>query len=332
MPAALRLPDLTLPFPGEFHPGADEWERDANDWLATHLDDPSALRQLARTRAGRVVARTADPEASADLLRWYARFVIWGFWFDDLLIDDHPADSPILVPAVASVLDILDTGVGTGAAGAALEEAFAAVVRSLREILHPDQFTRWSIEMRLWFTSMIAQNKLRAQGSVPSVKTYKTIRRYTVCAFPCIVLIDASHEKSVDWDQYHDPDLAALRTHAANVTAWQNDIFSFFSESYHPGRFWNLPSIYVARGTSAQEALDRTARDAAREVDAFTARAASVETTDARRRSHLRTLTSWMRGCHDWSHEAAARYVGWWGDDQPGSAGHPAGTGGVGAG
>ncbi|WP_199429650.1 terpene synthase family protein [Qaidamihabitans albus] len=238
--------------------------------------------------------------------------LIWGFWFDDELVDDLPANSPLQAPAIASLLRMLDVGRGTGAAGAQLEAAFSSVLDGLGAELSAGQFARWCLEMRLWFTSLLLQNRLRATDTVPGVETYKTVRRYTVCSYAPIVLLDASWGSGVDWDDYYQPDLVSLRSRASNVTAWQNDIFSFFSEQRHPGNFWNLPTVYMAHGCTAEEAIRKTAGDAALEVEAFIRHAARAEPSlPAAQRMHIRSLRSWMRGCYDWSHEATGRYVGW---------------------
>lgn len=304
------LPDMTIPFPDVCHPEIDRIEREAMAWVSRFAPDV-AIGALMKTRAGRIVARTACADASPDLLRAYGKMLAWGFWFDDRLIDNAPADCPESMLAVASVLDILDGGRGTGAAGDPMEAAFAEVVHDLRRILPGTAFIEWQIEMRLWFTSICLQNALRISARVPDAGTYKTIRLYTVCSFPCIVLIDASHRVSVSWDDYHQPALTRLRQRAANVVAWQNDIFSFFAEREHPGQFWNLPSLYAAHGRTAEAAIEQTAQDVAAELAAFQREQSQLPPVTAGRAAHLRSLRQWMRGCRDWSLEATGRYVGW---------------------
>jgi hypothetical protein len=304
----LALPDMTLPFPATCHPDVDEIERDALAWAASRVG-PAMLARLADTRAGRIVARTADPRAPRDLLDAYARFLVWGFWFDDEFVDDLPPDSPRHAPAIAAVLDILDTGRGTGEVVA---DALREVVAGLETVLLPEQFARWREETRMWFASMTFQNVMRAAHRTPAVQEYQTLRRYTVCSYPCIVLIDASHGPLVGWDDYHDAEMATLRRHAANVVAWQNDVFSYFVERGHPGQFWNLPTVHIAHGLQPHHALHRTARDTAAEVATFRGRvAAGWPDLSTAQRSHVDSLRSWMRGCHDWALEATGRYTGW---------------------
>lgn len=306
------LPDMAIPFPGVCHPDIDRIEREAMTWVSRFAPDV-AMPVLEKTRAGRIVARTASPEAPPDLLAAYGKFLAWGFWFDDRFIDDAPADCAESIPAVVSVLDILDKGKGTGAAGARMEAAFGEVVHDLRRILPGAQFIRWQIEMRLWFTSMGLQNALRVSARTPDVSTYKTVRLYTVCSFPCIVLIDASHRISISQDDYHHPALTRLRERAASIVAWQNDIFSFFIERDHPGQFWNLPSVYAAQGRAAEASIAQAARDVAAELRAFQHDQARLPALTPGQAAHLSSLRQWMKGCRDWSLEATGRYHGWLG-------------------
>ncbi|WP_221360405.1 terpene synthase family protein [Streptomyces beigongshangae] len=302
---------MSLPFPPTCHPAVEDIEREAMTWVSEFVDVPT-LRHLEKTRAGRIAARTAAPQASVDLLHAYSRMLAWGFWFDDEFVDDLSATSPLHLPAIASVLDILDGRRGTGAAGEAMETALVDVMSGLRLVLTREQFSRWCTELRLWFASMTLQNQMRATGVTPSVATYKTTRLYTVCSFACIVLIDASWGDHIRWNDYHDPRLTSLRHRAANVTAWQNDVFSYFAEERHPGKFWNLPAVYRAHGLDIGEALIKTVQDATDEVAAFSREATTAgPSLSSGQKFHLRSLTGWMRGCHDWSLEAAERYVGW---------------------
>ncbi|MEU2718570.1 hypothetical protein [Streptomyces sp. NPDC007205] len=306
-----HLPIMDVPYEPTCHPEVKKLERDAIDWVSTFAPN-AAIPHLAKTRSGRIVARTVAPGAPAGLLRAYGRMLAWGFWFDDEFVDDLTADSPAHLSAVTSVMDILDKGYGTGAAGERMETAFCEVVDGLRAALPAGSFQRWCIEMRLWFASMALQNHMRASNAIPSIACYKTTRLYTVCSFACIVIIDASWGDHVGWDDYWAPDAAALRLRAANVAAWQNDVFSYFAERDHPGRFWNLPSLYTAHGLTVEEALQRTAADAADEIAGFDRHVASLPAPVPPAMSyHIRSLRNWMRGCHDWSLEASSRYVGW---------------------
>jgi hypothetical protein len=304
------LPDMTIPFSSVCHDDIDRLEQQALEWGGQYAPG-TMMSLLKKTRAGRIVARTASLAASPDLLRAYGKMLVWGFWFDDRFIDDAPADSPDLMPAIASMLRILDADQGKGAAGRPMEAAFTDVISDLQQVLSGAQYSLWQIEMRLWFTSMCLQNVLRISTKPPSPDTYKTVRLYTVCSFPCIVLIDASHPITVNWDTYQHPDLARLRRHAANIVAWQNDVFSFFAEQRHPGKFWNLPSVYATRGHTAEESIKLTARDVAAELRAYQQEEAALQTVTTQQSAHLQSLRQWMRGCRDWSLETRERYFGW---------------------
>jgi hypothetical protein len=236
----------------------------------------------------------------------------WGFWFDDEFVDDLPAASTRHLPAITSVLNMLDGLGGTGAAGQGMEAAFQEVLNALDRTLTDQQFGLWKAEMRLWFASMTLQNTMRAASAAPSVAEYKTMRLYSVCTMPCIVIIDASWGEEADLQAYWSPQMTAMRICAANVVAWQNDVFSYFAERAHPGRFWNLPTLYMAHGLGGTAAVKQAAEDARDELAVFLASEAQIsESMTTSQSSQLRSLKNWMRGCHDWSHEAIGSYIGW---------------------
>lgn len=308
------LPDMSLPFPATCCSDIDLIERDAVDWAALRMD-PAQLGRIRKTKAGRVVARTASRAAPREFLDAYAHFVVWGFWFDDLFVDDAEPDAPMCAPAIASMLDILDTGVGTGAAGKEVEDVFAEVLDELGALLTSAQMIRWQQEVRTWFCSMAFQNAMRQQ--TPTVEAYKALRRYSVCAYPCLVLIEASHGDYTGYDDWQHPQVAALRVRCVNQVAWSNDVFSYHMEKDHPGGFWNLPTVYQAHGLSEQEALERTAADVATETHAFVRQETSGPRLTAGQQCCVDSMRSWMSGCLDWHREAADRYTGWASDNDP---------------
>ena len=305
------LPDMSLPIPASCHPAIDQIECDAQDWMADRIPSDAAAH-LAKTRAGRIAARTTDPRAPRRLVDPYARFLLWAFWLDDEFADELPADSPAQAPAIASVLDILDTGRGTGAAGQAMEATLKEISADLAAILPHSQFTRWQEQMRIWLSSLTLQNALRAAPQPPTIAVYQAVRRYTVCSYPSITLIDATRDPRIGWAEWHDPDLAVLRRHASHVVGWHNDVFSYFTEKAYPGRFWNLPAVHAAHGLSPDQALDQAAREVVAEFEQFqTQERAIASRLTATQRCHIDSLKSWMRACHDWHLEAVDRYMGW---------------------
>lgn len=306
----LQQLDMEIPFASSCHASVDQLEQDGTDWLAAYAPDET-VEHVKKARAGRIAARTCSEHASYPLLKAYTYMLVWGFWFDDAMVDDVAASSPQHLPAITSVLDILDAAGGTGAAGHFMEVAFAEVLNELSHVLTSSQYQLWQSEMRLWFASMTLQNAMRSIGSAPSVPAYKTMRRYSVCTMPCIVIIDASWGQGVDIQTYWEPQMSRLRTRAANVVAWQNDIFSFYAEREHPGLFWNLPTVYQAHGMTQEEAITQTAQDARGEVEGFRQDEQRHRPFTLAQARHVYSLKNWMRGCHDWAREAAHRYIGW---------------------
>ncbi|MDS1272356.1 terpene synthase family protein [Lipingzhangella sp. LS1_29] len=309
MSAKLTLPDMTVNIPAKCHPDIDRIERDATSWAADRVQ-PDTLRRIRNTRAGRIVARTVSSDCPRSLLDAYAHFLVWGFWFDDLCVDDVEPDAPLRTAAIASVLEILDTGKGTGAAGHGVEAALAEVLNELEAALSPAQMARWRQEMRTWFCSMVFQNAMRQQ--TPTINSYKALRRYSVCTYPCLVLIEASHGAHVDREAWPHTGLEELRVHCSNQVGWSNDVVSYHMEREHPGGFWNLPTVYQAHGLTEREAVQRSADDSVAEAQIFARKESEL-------RGHLTAgqlcsvdaMRSWMRGCLDWHLEATDRYFGW---------------------
>lgn len=313
MPLQSALPDMQLPFETLCHPAIDEVEAYGNLWAARFLPDP-VLSALRKARAGRIVARTSSPDAPMELLQACTRMASWGFWFDDALSDNVDPASPQQLPAILSIIDLLDGRPGTGAAGEAVEAGFRDVLNGMNRVLPDDVYARWACEMRVWLCSLALQNQQRAAPVVPTPAGYKTMRLYSVCSLPSIVPIDASWtgQAPVDTDTYWHPQLTAMRLLASDVVAWQNDIFSFFAEKNLPGRFWNLPGVYQARGASQDEAMQRAARDVQVAVEEFQHRETGLaDSLTPAQATHIASCKQWMRGVRDWSYEVAERYIGW---------------------
>ncbi|MFJ6799001.1 hypothetical protein [Streptomyces sp. NPDC091268] len=312
MTLSLSLPDMRLPFDSVCHQQIDAVEAYGVQWAARFMPEP-VLDSLRKARAGRIIAHTSSPDAPLELLQVCTRMASWGFWFDDALSDNVDPASPHQLPAILSVIDLLDGRPGTGAAGENVEAGFRDVMEGMNTVLAADVYARWACEMRLWLCSLALQNQQRATPAIPTPAAYKTMRLYSVCSLPSIVPIDATWPTApVDWDTYWQPQMTALRLIAADVVAWQNDIFSFFAEQSLPGRFWNLPGVYQALGATQGEAMEQAAHDVRNAVAQFQEReAALTPTLTPAQATHIASCKQWMRGVHDWSYEVAERYVGW---------------------
>lgn len=307
--AALSMPVMHVPFPATRHPDLERIEADAMTWAAERLD-PVSLDRVKKTLVGTYVAYTAGPDCARALLDAYAHFLVWGFWFDDLFVDDVEPDAPEHTAAIASVLAVLDTRHGTGAAGEAIERALTEVMDELEAVLTHSQMSRWRQEMHIWFCAMAFQNAMRKQ--TPTVEGYKALRRCSVAIYPCLPLVEASHKARIPSSDPHHPTIEELRVHCANQVAWANDVFSYHLEQGHPGGFWNLPTVYQAHGLTAQEAINQAAADANAEALAFARKqtAGHHQLTSAQQLC-IDAMRSCMRGVLDWQRTATDRYTGW---------------------
>jgi hypothetical protein len=306
-----KLPQLFMPFPSRSHPERDQTELVGHEWVRSYEPTEAQYKRIIESKSGHFVSRAA-PQAPRRMLDCYTRFLVWSFWFDDQVVDDTDPDSPLLVPATASIIDILNGGPGTGTTGAGMEKAFADVLDELRSVLSAVQFTCFATETREWMLSFAMQNRLRSAKQAPSLNTYLTTRHYTSDILPWLVLAGASQGAELSLDEYYSAELTALRAHATNVTAWQNDIFSFFAESRHPGLYWNIPAIFCARGYTTEQAMQKTADLANAEIEHYLAAKTRIEhQASPGIKAFLVGCEDMMRAGHDWSHELAERYPGW---------------------
>jgi hypothetical protein len=306
-----ELPQMLMPFPSRCHPERDETEIAGLEWVRSYVSDDARYQRIVEAKSGHFVARLA-PRAPRHMLDSYTRFLMWSFWFDDQVVDDADANSPLLVPATASNIDMLSGGAGTGAAGAGLEKAFSDVLGELRSVLSVVQFTCFAVETREWMLSFAMQNRLRSTEEPPQLSTYLTTRHYTADILPWLVLAGVAEGADLSWDEYHSPELTALRTHATNITAWQNDIFSFFAESRHPGRYWNIPAVFRAHGCTTEQAVQKAADLANAEVEKFlTVKARAEHQLSPGAQAFMVGCENMIRAGYDWSHELADRYPGW---------------------
>ncbi|MFF1415985.1 hypothetical protein ACFVX6_40515 [Streptomyces sp. NPDC058289] len=115
MTLSLSLPDMCLPFESVCHRQIDTVEAYGVQWAARFMP-AEVLESLRKARAGRIIAHTSSPDAPLDLLQVCTRMASWGFWFDDALSDNVDPASPHQLPAILSIVDLLDGRPGMGAA------------------------------------------------------------------------------------------------------------------------------------------------------------------------------------------------------------------------
>lgn len=307
----LPLPKLAMPIPELCHPEVADVERTALEWIGRRDVSARTRQRLANTRSGLLISRIA-PFASRGMLDCMTQLMIWGIWFDDEFADAMHPESPYQVPAVTSVMGMLNFEKGSGAAGTPLEVAWAEIISDLVSLCTHFEFDRWRTETRNWLMGTVLQSRLRLTEEPPSLVTYTATRFYAVGCTPWIVLSHASRGRELTWEDYTSPESIALRTHATNVVAWQNDIFSLFAESEHPGVFWNLPAVFQAQGAGIEEAAQASAEMANQAMASFNAcKAEYAAVLSEPARLYVESCEHVMRGAYDWSHEIADRYHGW---------------------
>jgi hypothetical protein len=306
----IKVPAFDFPWPGGCHPDAAGIEARMIKWGARHSLIPTAdyHARVARTRYGFLAAR-CYPRARPALVQAIADYFLWFFLADDLFVDRVETVTAATITNLTAMIDVLDYP-RRRASPVYGESAWLDICQRLRACLSREHFERFAAGMRMWASTAGLQIINHLQARPIDISVYETIRRHTGGMNPCLALSDAANAGPVTPDEYHQPDVQALRAHASNIVCWSNDIQSLAIEARQPGQFRNMVTIYASQGHNLQEAVDITARRVRSEISSFTHLSRQVESrATPALRGYITGMRDWMHGYQDWFDHDTERYA-----------------------
>jgi hypothetical protein len=296
------LPAIYMPLPVASHQRAQLLEEETIEFLRRHgfIDDRERELELRAAGFGKLAALTL-PHGDFELAQIQSDIVALLF-----LTDDTEIEQPALAGSLRRVADHCMTSVRALRnpdidPGAGKYRALTEVVLRLRNIVTLAQLDRFVGSLIDQYLASCCEVMHLAQGVIPSIENYNTIRLATAWDLGLEFFIEMSHHCELDGSMRWRPDILELRTSAMRIICYCQDLLTGVRE-VELGTTFNMPMIIAReRGISLQHAFDHLADLLNAEVRRFTV------LSDRLLASHShRNLRHWLRG---WTHWASGHYV-----------------------
>ncbi|QFZ22210.1 terpene synthase family protein [Saccharothrix syringae] len=302
---SVRLRPSYCPVPEAIHPRAAELERDALAWVDRLglAADEEQFTLLRRTRSAEFCARFA-PHGDYEGLRLAARWVYWGFLFDDRRCDtgrfgDDPHRFPRMAGAVQRAMDAPWSDPGDDRYARAVQD----VVRGMYGLRTPTQARRFTEAHRAWLFSVTWQVAVRALRHLPDLDEYTSLRLQSAGGGPTIALLEIANGPEVPGAEMDSPAVRALTEMAITVASWDNDFQSYHRERAEDPAYPNLITVLARdRGLHADVAAEEATRLRDRVLTRFLRlrEAVTARPVSAALRLYLDGLGHAVRGNLDW--------------------------------
>lgn len=255
---------------------------------------------------------------SADLLTVSAEWISWLFVIDDQLDEgEHGLDPAAAVRRLEPLMDRLRTLTLRPGSDDPLEAGLADVWHEVRMRMPADWARTFADDVRGYLQGCIWEAGNRAAQRVPDINEYLPMRRLAGAIWPSFSLLEVVSEASLPTGVQDDLVLRELRTTAADVVCWTNDVQAMEKEDAQ-GDVHNLAIIIresrhcgteTARGLAMDLISLRLADFARREaqLDDWLERTGVAPEDQRRVRLHVQGLKDWMRGHMDWG-QTTVRY------------------------
>ncbi|MGK5450160.1 terpene synthase family protein [Streptomyces radiopugnans] len=232
---AVEMPPFYCPIDSAAHPGADEAERRAVDWI-----DRFGFCRTSAERARVLAGDSADfyarfaPEAGPACLWVAACWVYWGFAIDDARCDEgamsrDPAAFSAMAELVQRALELPGPR--------RFDDPYAAAVHDLGERFRacatPVQVRRFLHVHRAWLAGVQWQIGNRARGHMPTLDDYLTMRLHSAGGEPTYAMLEIANRAEVPAREMDSPAVCALTEMAILVAALDNDRHSLAREIGH---------------------------------------------------------------------------------------------------
>jgi hypothetical protein len=295
-------------------PWAAEVESHVRRWVRSVglVRSSQAGDRFDRTRTGDLSARgyatavsQADLEAATD---WISCL----FFIDDQFDEGRAGRDPRAVHALCQPLRsaLIGDAEHASTAGSPLPVAFADALRRILPAMPLDWRRRFTEHVLAYFRGCEWEAANRADGRVPSVAEFVPARREAGAIWPSLDLLEYVTRAPLPDRLFDDLRFRELRTAAADVICWTDDILTVDKERAH-GDVHNLIIVVeAATGRSADAAGEEViARLGQRIADFISSEQllpdvyTELRLDDRERRNaavYVAGLRNWMRGHLDW--------------------------------
>ncbi|MYW02433.1 hypothetical protein [Streptomyces sp. SID3343] len=307
-------PRLALPFAVRHNLHVPTVEKRLLGWARGHglVRGDAAAERFGAARFTRF-AGYIHPDASADDLYLYARFLAWEFLADDRYAQDGLRSARAWERVIAHLEPVYRTGTaGRDASPVACSLAdILGRVYSHADAQWRERFTNASMAT---LYSVVPGNSRRENSTCPGVDEFIRRRRIASGHAPCQLIDEFMTGGRLPPTVRDGALLAEIRTAETDVVSWTNDYYSCRKEEGAGGLdnfVLVLERAEKLDRAQAQDAVARRIQDrvadfllARRELLGRVDESVSVGATDRVVRACVETMHNWMAGTDAWSRES----------------------------
>ncbi|KAH7928123.1 terpenoid synthase [Leucogyrophana mollusca] len=305
-PTKFILPDLVTDctYPLRLNPSCYKVARAAERWLlrGAHLSEARATKFMG-LKAGELTA-ACYPDTDAFHLRVCSDFMNWLFNMDDWLDEFDVADTwGMRECCISAFRDPINFQ--TDKLGGKMSKSF---FRRFIKTGGPGCTERFIHTMDLFFIAVVQQADDRANGVVPDLESYITVRRDTSGCKPCFALIEYAAKIDLPDEVMSHPCIQAMEEATNDLVTWSNDIFSYNVEQSRHDTHNMIVVIMRERGLDLQGAVDFVGRYCKGSIERFERERAALpswgEDIDRDVAIYIDGLQNWIVGSLHWSFDS----------------------------
>ncbi|GAB2737077.1 hypothetical protein GCM10027174_07630 [Salinifilum aidingensis] len=318
------MPPFYCPIDPALHPDVDTIEKQAISWIDDigMYEDATRRRHVIKSNSAEFFARFA-PSGIAENVLLAAKWVYWGFAFDDVRCDNGPLSArPEEFVAVAGrVQRVLEAPHSLDAAEDPYLRALHDIGLAMRRQATPTQVRRFIDAHRAWLHGVAWQIGNQARGVRPPLNDYLAMRLGSSGGFPTMALLEIANGAEVPDGEMDHPAVRAASEAAVLTAGLDNDLHSYRREQRDRHADQNIITVLVENeGHSAEEALTEAVALRDRMMQVYLRlREQLLPDAGPELRTYLSCLGAGIRGNIDWGLRVP-RYTA---HDGPGESGHP---------
>jgi hypothetical protein len=308
------LPNIQVPVPVAVHPQVAALEDGTIEFLRRHEFVGSAEREseLRAARFGKLAALTL-PYGDIELVQIQSDIVALLF-----LTDDSEIEQPALAGNLWRVADHCLTSVRAIRhsdidPGLGKYRALVELVQRLDSAMAPRQVDRFINTLIEQYLASACEAMYLAQGVIPSIDNYTTLRLATNWSLGIEFFIEASGNCELDDSLRLRPEVLELRASITQLLGYSQDLLTGVREVERCTTF-NMPMVFARdSGLSLQQSFDHLAELLNAEWQRFTILSERLLASRGHRsvRRWLQGWAHWASGHHAWCLESG-RYDSQW--------------------
>ncbi|EGN99183.1 hypothetical protein SERLA73DRAFT_90456 [Serpula lacrymans var. lacrymans S7.3] len=310
-PTKFILPDLVTDctFPLRLNSDCYDVARASEKWLLSgaRLVEPRSSKFMG-LKAGELTA-ACYPDADASHLRVCSDFMNWLFnmddWLDEFDVEGTWGMRECCIGAFRDPLQFETEKLG----GKMTKCFFSRFVKTGG----PGCTERFIHTMDLFFKAVVLQANDRANGLVPDLESYITVRRDTSGCKPCFALIEYAARIDLPDEVMQHPVIQSMEEATNDLVTWSNDIFSYNVEQSRHDTHNMIVVLMRERGLDLQGAVDVVGNFCKGSIDRFQTERDNLpswgEEIDRDVAIYIDGLQNWIVGSLHWSFDSE-RYFG----------------------